>query len=581
MRQGNRLRCGWSRVSAAGVGLLLFAETAFGAQPFLAPSEPAGSIVVELHPTEGLAPGVARLVTFGVPFPRGSVTPANLAKVRVLKGGVEMPAYVAQLTPWRHATDPAQDGQSVRVARIQVQYTFTASFPASEGVVVEWGSNTRAQDVAAFTDPRTAWHLVTSGSFVAADGVREPDVFAVLPRAHLAKGALKLTRMDPFDASVSEARDDPFAMDAVEHWPGFQEQEHAAKNNSYTLVNEDDPRVDPKNFCPYKTDYEPWLYDRAASLYVLYFRSGSFKALREAVRAADFYNNHLNAGGRFDLNPTDPKYSYNESPAYTHWLTGDDAARAKIGLVVSSYSGFPSRWTPSVGFWTERHAAFKLLATVVAYEVLGDAYKAAVQTIKGDYLWHQDGAGGQIPSPRVDGALYHKGSQHSEGTRKAFIASPWMTVLLVDAMLRTYAVTEDPAVADFLKRVGNFLKTVTRSDSAHQYDNYSGPLWYADYLSRHDGTVDKRSRQFMEEHALEVGAATAWAGYFAAVLGAPDAVLTQRATDLYFTYDTGVNFWIRPNAPASGLAAFRVSPWRKYGWEHRPSGGYSWAMANQ
>jgi len=90
-----------------------------------------------------------------------------------------------------------------------------------------------------------------------------------------------------------------------------------------------------------------------------------------------------------------------------------------------------------------------------------------------------------------------------------------------------------------------------------------------------------RSHQFMEEHALEVGAATAWAGYFAALSGSPDPVLTQRATDLYFTYDIGVNFWIRPDAPASGLAAYRVSPWRKYGWEHRPSGGLSWAMANQ
>ena len=66
-----------------------------------------------------------------------------------------------------------------------------------------------------------------------------------------------------------------------------------------------------------------------------------------------------------------------------------------------------------------------------------------------------------------------------------------------------------------------------------------------------------------------------------AVLGTPDPVLTQRATDLYFTYDIGVNYWIRPDAPASGLAAYRVSPWRKYGWEHRPSAALSWAMANQ
>lgn len=561
--------------------LLIAPGPVFAAEPFLSAAEPSGSIAVKLYPTEGVPPGTAKLVTFGVPFSRGSVDAAGLAKVRVLKAGSEIAAWVEQLTPWRHTTNPLIDGHSVRVARIQIQYAFSVSYPSFETVTVEWGLTTRAQSRPGFTSPRTAWHLVTSGSYAGADGVSEPDVYAVLPAAHLARGALRLTRMNPFDPGVAEGRDDPYAMDAVEHWPGFEEQEHAAKNNSFTLVNEDDPRVAPKNYCPYKTDDEPWLYDRASSLYVLYFRSGAFKALREAVRAADFYANHLNASGRFDLNPSDPKYSYSECLAYSHWVTGDDDPRAKIPLVVSSLAAFPSRWSPSVGFWTERHAAFKLLASVVAYEVLGDAYKSAVETIKGDYIWHQNGAGGQIPSPRVDGGLYHTGGQHSEGTRKAYVASPWMTVLLVDAMLRTYAVTEDPGVAAFVKRVGTFERTATRSDANHQYDTYSGPLWYADYLTRHDGTIDMRTRQFMEEHALEVGAATAWAGYFAALLGAPDPVLTQRATDLYFTYDIGVNFWIRPDAPASGLAAYRVSPWRKYGWEHRPSGGYSWAMANQ
>jgi hypothetical protein len=561
--------------------LLIAPGPVFAAEPFLSAAEPSGSIAVKLYPAEGVPPGTAKLVTFGVPFSRGSVDAAGLAKVRVLKAGSEIPAWVEQLTPWRHTTNPLIDGHSVRVARIQIQYAFSVSYPSFETVTVEWGLTTRAQSRPSFTSPRTAWHLVTSGSYAGADGVSEPDVYAVLPAAHLSHGALRLTRMNPFDPGVAEGRDDPYAMDAVEHWPGFEEQEHAAKNNSFTLVNEDDPRVAPKNYCPYKTDYEPWLYDRASSLYVLYFRSGAFKALREAVRAADFYANHLNASGRFDLNPSDPKYSYSECLAYSHWVTGDDNPRAKIPLVVSSLAAFPSRWSPSVGFWTERHAAFKLLASVVAYEVLGDAYKSAVETIKGDYIWHQDGAGGQIPSPRVDGGLYHTGGQHSEGTRKAYLASPWMTVLLVDAMLRTYAVTEDPGVAAFVKRVGTFERTATRSDANHQYDTYSGPLWYADYLTRHDGTIDMRTRQFMEEHALEVGASTAWAGYFAALLGAPDPVLTQRATDLYFTYDIGVNFWIRPDAPGSGLAAYRVSPWRKYGWEHRPSGGYSWAMANQ
>jgi hypothetical protein len=50
------------------------------------------------------------------------------------------------------------------------------------------------------------------------------------------------------------------------------------------------------------------------------------------------------------------------------------------------------------------------------------------------------------------------------------------------------------------------------------------------------------------------------------------------STTLYDTYDLAVNYWIRPAGPASGLPAFRVNPWRKWGWEHRTSDGLAWAV---
>lgn len=64
-------------------------------------------------------------MTFGVPFTRGSVSQNQLSQIRVLMDGVEIPAYVEQLTPWRSIDDAGIDGQSVRVARIQIPYTFT------------------------------------------------------------------------------------------------------------------------------------------------------------------------------------------------------------------------------------------------------------------------------------------------------------------------------------------------------------------------------------------------------------------------------------------------------------------------
>ena len=461
LRAGGRV---WTLAVVLVALPLVVTPSAQAAPPFFAPVETSGSLQVKLYPTEGIGAGTQKLVTFGVPFPRGSVTVADLSKVRVLKGGVEIPAYVGQATPWRHATNASLDGTSVRVARIQVLHTLSVTYPSFETITVEWGQVARGQNVGTYTDPRSAWHLVTSGTYVASDNVYEPDVYAVLPVAHLAKGLLRPMRMDPLEPTVAEARVDPFV--SVANWPQprYLEQEHASVNFFYSIINQDDSRVTVANQNPYKTDSEPWLYDRASSIYTLYFRSGFFKALREAVRAAEFYRTQLYpagtqptaAVGAFRLKNPDPAgyigsngtmYSYDESLAYQYWLTGDPQALTAIPWIVNCHelSGDePVRWSPGAGAWTERHNAFRLLASLVAYEVLGDAtYKNNVTTYTGDFIWHQNGGGGAIPANRVDGGLYHYGDQHGDGTPDQFVASSWMSVLLQDAMVRAYAVTED------------------------------------------------------------------------------------------------------------------------------------------
>jgi Bacterial Ig domain/Putative binding domain, N-terminal len=572
---------------------VLAPAVAHAVDPFQAPVQTSGTVAVKLYPTEGVATGVARRVTFGVPFTRGSLTTANVAKVRVLKGGVEIPAYVHAIAPWRHVSNPAIDGQSVRVVRIQINYTFAAAYPASETITVEWGLTPRTQDVPTFVDPRTAWHLVNAGSFVAADNVYEPDVYAVLPPSVLSQGVLRPGRALPVDPSVTEARSNPSVMDATEHWPGFREQEHAAKNNFYSVINEDDPAVTPANRCPYKTDSESWLYDRPATMFVLYMRTGFLKPLREAVRNAQFYKDRLwpdtttpaRAIGLFKLKTPDPTtwaggngamYSTNESLAYTYWLTGDDAVLPHIRWVVTAHetNDEPTRWTPSLVTWTERHTAFRLLANTIGYEVFGDAaYRANVISQSDDFIWHQNGAGGQLPAGRVDGGLYHDGAQHGDGD--GLVASSWMSALTVDAMVRAYAVRETASIAQFVLRMGNFERVATKVDSIHAYDTYEGSLAYPDYMMAVDGSSNERDGSEVE-HGLDTAVTVAWAAYFGELLGTPDPSLVPLVDSLYDTYDIGVNYWIRPTGPPAGNTAFRVSPWRKWGWEHRISASLSW-----
>ena len=287
----------------------------------------------------------------------------------MLKGGTENPAYVTMQTPWRHISNATLDGTSVRVAQIQIQYTFTSAFPNSENITVEWGLTTRTQNVSTLTDPKSAWHQVVSGTFVAADNVYEPDVYAVLPKSILSSGTINPQRMTPMDDAIGVTRDDPSAMMAVEHQPGFDEADYAFKNFFYTIINEDDIAVTETN--PYKTAgavSESWLYDRSATMYDLYFRSGSFKALREATRSTQFYASQLwddtttptKAIGLFKLKATSPAssggnnsmYSYNEPLAYDYWLTGNSEMLDPIEWIVNAHeeNTEDTRWSASLPF---------------------------------------------------------------------------------------------------------------------------------------------------------------------------------------------------------------------------------------
>ncbi len=561
--------------------LLGFSAASGAVTPFMAAAVPSGSVQVQLCPTEVVTPNSPRLVTFGLPLPRGSLTAAQLNTVRLTKNGVEQLLFVDQLTPWRHRSLPALDGTSVRVARLQLDYSFAGA--ACETVTVSWGGAVRTQNRPSLVSPRSAWHVVSSGTFLAADGVSEPDVFAVLPRDWLAKGVLKGVQNLPFDASITDARDNPSTMDATEHWPGYTELDHALKNNFFALINEDDPLVTAANQCHYKAvgEYEPWLYDRSATMFVLYFRGASFKALREAVRASDFYANHLSATGYFNLRDDDSKYSYAENLAYTVWLTGDTTQLSHLPAVLAAHDTFPDQWTTSRNFWTERHAAFKLLANAIAYELNGGTtQRDKVNLLITHLIDHQNGAGGVIPHPAnfVDGGFYHTGAQHDYDWGDAdYGGSSWMSVLLVDALLRSYGSAEDLPTANMIRRLGSFLRATTIDTLNHSYDNYEDTLALPRYGMLLDGTDGQVNYEDVE-HALDVASGLAWAAYFADLTGQHDATLRARATDLYFSYDTGVNFWVRPGGPAAGLTAYRVAPPRKWGWEHRVSAGFGWAM---
>ncbi|MCC7245657.1 MAG: T9SS type A sorting domain-containing protein [Saprospiraceae bacterium] len=565
-------------------------------QPFFAPATPQGNITVQLVPTEAIQPGQNSLITFGLPFPRNSIQESDLSTVRAIgPGGQEIPLHVEQMTPWRHAGDPAQDGKSVRVARLQLHWLFQSA--ASQAITIQWGGPARTLNVPGLENPRNAWHLVTNGSFEATDMVSEPDVYVLLPKSLLSAGLLKPAPMRPYDSGVMETREDPAINDTISHWPGLTKMDHAQHNFLFTLNNDDDPAVTAANKIPYKTDFEPWLYDRSAAMFVAYFRSGWIYELRQGVRNAQFYWNHLYkpgitpnvALGVFDLKIPDPAgyiggngamYSYAECLAYEAWLTGDTQLTSAIDWVVAAHENQSEslHWSPTLGEWTERHTGFRLLANIVGYEFTGNTiYRDSMLSYISAYVAHQNGASGNIPASCIPGGLYHYGSQHGDGSPDALTASSWMSVISADAMIRAYACTERSDIVNFIHQMGYFLQSAVKSDDGHQYDTYCCALSYPDYMMRCDGSSDERDGSEVE-HALETATLSAWAAYFSALNNMPDTALAGLAHRLYFTYEQGVDFWTRPTGPTAGKAAYRVNPPRKYAWEYRPSGSLSWLL---
>lgn len=581
-------------------------------KPLVADAERSGIVDVRLHPIEGVPTGSPQLVTFGVPFPRGSITQAELTRLRVLDArGVEIPAFVEQLTPWRHAANAALDGTSVRVARVQFRYSFSAGYPNAETIRIEWGYTPRGQSLASLENPRNGWQAVTTGSFVAADGVSEPRVYAVLPSSTLSKGLLKLGPMRPFAQNIAATRDDPATMAATEHYPEYTEQMYAAKNFFYAHINEDDARVTVANQTPYKSaEGEPWLYDRVSAFYSLYFRSGFFKALRESVRASEYYRVNLYpqgttpdlAVGTFKLKNPNPSayigangamYSYSEGLAYTHWTTGDELSKDGAKLAAKAQQDAndePDRWSPTSSY-TERHMGIKLMGLIVGYELFGDVpyktgasltYRERLLTLTANLIWHQNGAGGALPANRVDGGLWKYGSQEGNGPETSLLVSFWQTPFVIDPMVRAYVLTDNVEIAHFIRRTGNALKfggkAYTPAQRTYRTD-VPETLRLVDYVTLIDGSTYAADGAG-PEHALSVAGAMAWAYYFSKLTGQRDDTLRVAANELYRTYDYETNAWTRPAAPASGLSAYRNSPWRRYNWTYKTSGSLSWCVSD-
>jgi hypothetical protein len=322
---------------------------------------------------------------------------------------------------------------------------------------------------------------------------------------------------------------------------------------------------------------EPWLFDRAMAMYQYAFRTGDVTFLREAHRGAQFYANHISPQGYFDLKGDDIKYVTGEAIATDYWLTGDarmlDVQRLMIPEI--DRGGFNPVYTPG-HFWTERHAAYKLLGYTTGYELLGDPSLAQkAHDLMSVYIDHQNNP---PAGATYTGMLMHLKPDHGEGgTNTEWVASPWMSVLLADTVQRYYVQSGDARVPQFITRLADGVSQTP--DSMYYTSEVDGVTRLVPHYMAGPNLTDaghELNPWDDAEHGTDVSKIFALAYFFARqgqagppAPGSPAAAYLGRFNELQETSAAMFNYWTRPNGPASGLSVYRLTPARKYNWWFR------------
>jgi len=529
-----------------------------------------GSTSFVLQPIESVQLNSSEMISFGMPFPKGYLE--NTSTIRLLDAsGNEIPIFTKVLTPWRNLSTGA-DEASLRSVLIQLEVNYTDvdgdGLADSLPVTIQWGAEIRATNDLPEVNTVSGWRLVNSHLYSADENVYEPPVYAVFSANWYGLSVLK-SRILPSGTH-----------------PDFAMYDEAFNQFSQSALNKVDPRVSEEYLTDYSTAYASWLYDRSMTLYQVAFKTGNYQLLREAHRASQFYANHVDSNGYFDLKTfNDLKYSYVEGLATNYWLTGSNDIKAKISQMANVFDSFNIEYSLSNNFWTERHASNVLAGYVVSFEVLGgnDLAEKSQNAFTALYNMQNSPSAG-IPNT---GGLMHTRNSHGEGG-DYFVSSPWMSALLADAVERYYIHSNDSRVKLFITRLADYLGENGLYSTSDLYQDSLPELRIPYYITGEDLT---EAQHYLNpwsniEHSLDVSKVFALAYFLNKGDLSASSPYMANFGDLYKTaMEYNLPNWIRDAAPAlklgtllGGKPVFRLSPPRKYGWWFRITSNMDWLI---
>lgn len=311
-------------------------------------------------------------------------------------------------------------------------------------------------------------------------------------------------------------------------------------------------------------DHEPWLFDRASTLFQVYFRSGVPWHYAEAEQASRVYANSLDRQGWFSARPGDLKYVYPRSLLYRWMLFGEDHQRGHIERMAQ----LGSSWTAdgrNARFWTERHVNYALATAVHAWELSGAArHQQRIDALINDLLAmssaNERGTTYDCPAHRMEA---HEGKQSDQ-----MVCSPWMLALLGQTLDYYYQLSDDPRAATLLSQFHRFLLRDglyrVPADSADV--KLRGMLlpWYLagpGYGFSDNGPFGDL------EHACDVAGLLARSG---TVREKTEKLPTEHDVALQALMQScqfNLKMWHRPGADVQhGKPVWRLAPARKYNW---------------
>ena len=544
--------CSVTMQAATSVGAHFVAATAgtpSGQSLFAAATGP-GTVTVTLHPGSQVVLGQSTRVAFGVPLPRGLV--ADVGMLRLTNpSGTEIPSAVRELTRWR--TIPASSPGSVRSVLFYVDVIFDQRVPQT--LVVNFGQARSVELPGTMPAVSTLWTSIANGpdpaEYPASDDIREPVVYATLPAGWLSQNLL-VTRTNPVGENSSLA-----------WW------DSGLTNFGRTAVNDVASTVPASAYIDLVTS-EPWLYDRALTLFTVYIRTGDVYWLRRAHRATQFYSKRVGTSGIFTLasSTSDLKYSYGMSPLIDYLFTGDETLRTTIDRVATAgVREWQTTYSTSMGFWTERHHSYALLAALAAYQATGNATHAQRATALADLTIQM--------SQNSSGCPLHTVEQH-EGVANdtRMMCSPWMDAILAEAMLQYYILSEDERVLQWLSGMGDYVRNHAVYDGSLSGSDLAGRTlpWYLAGVGNH---VEDGLGWGDLEHACDVAGLAAKAVWAKRRLGLAHASTEAVADQLLSSCQFVLDYWHR-STPT--LAEYRLSPPRKFSWWFGSSSDLEWML---